>query len=260
VLKGKATAAGGRPEALIKKANEDTLAAINAKAEAKDFCLTGMHNGKVEKPLLAIETEEQGYRVDKTGDVANVVIWIEPEKNTYFNIDPKNPTWPDKVTVDQPHCAFMPHVSIVFAEYRGADSKDAKKTKMMPTGQKVFVANSAPVSHNTKWGNGSDIPGANPILDPGKPPYELDVTKASKDPIKLACNIHGWMEGYIWSLDTPYAAVTAEDGTYTIKGLPTGKFKIIAWHEKAGYLTSEKGDDIEIKDETPKDFAVAFPK
>jgi hypothetical protein len=265
VLKGKATAGGGRPDALIKKAEEERLSAINAKADAKDFCLTGMHEGKTAKPLTELEKEQQGYRVDAKGDVENVVVWIEPvdQKSTYFKIDPAKKTWPDKVTVDQPHCAFLPHVSILFPAYRDVDPKDPKKTKIVETGQKVEVINNAPVAHNTKWGNDGDISGGNQNLSPGQP-YPLEITKSSKDPVKLACNIHGWMDAYIWALDTPYAAKTGEDGTYEIKGLPTGKFKIFAWHEKADnghYLTSPKGDDIEIKDETTtKDFSVTFPK
>ena len=55
-------------------------------------------------------------------------------------------------------------------------------------------------------------------------------------PIRLNCSIHTWMEGYIWSLDTPYAAVSKEDGTFEIKGIPAGvEILVVTWHEASGF-------------------------
>jgi hypothetical protein len=51
-------------------------------------------------------------------------------------------------------------------------------------------------------------------------------------PVSLKCDIHTWMEGYLWVLETPYAAVTKEDGTYEIKGIPAGvELQLVVWHE-----------------------------
>jgi hypothetical protein len=148
------------------------------------------------------------------------------------------------VKIDQPHCAFSPHVSVAFPSYN-----DGKATRQ--SGQEVKVVNSAPINHNTKWGGTSKNTGGNPIIAPkGEVPLDL---KAENNPIPLTCSIHGWMNGYIWALDTPFAAVTDKDGNFEIKGVPAGaKLKILAWHEKAEYLGKGKGgEDIEVnKDET----------
>lgn len=60
-----------------------------------------------------------------------------------------------------------------------------------------------------------------------------------REPVRLHCNIHQWMTGYIWALDTPYAAVTKEDGSYEIKGVPAGMDLMLTfWHEQAGFFHS----------------------
>jgi hypothetical protein len=42
------------------------------------------------------------------------------------------------------------------------------------------------------------------------------------------------MRLYAHVLSNPYYAITGEDGTFTIKGLPPGTYTIEVWHEKLG--------------------------
>ena len=46
-------------------------------------------------------------------------------------------------------------------------------------------------------------------------------------------------------IDHPYAALSAENGTFEIKDLPVGKHEFKVWHEAGGLL--EKSKIIEIK-------------
>jgi plastocyanin len=48
----------------------------------------------------------------------------------------------------------------------------------------------------------------------------------------LLCKVHPEMEGYVVVLETPYFAVSNKDGSYTIKNVPAGTYKINIWHEK----------------------------
>jgi hypothetical protein len=48
----------------------------------------------------------------------------------------------------------------------------------------------------------------------------------------MLCNVHPEMEAHIVVLETPYYAVSAKDGSYTIKNVPAGKHTLRIWHEK----------------------------
>ena len=61
----------------------------------------------------------------------------------------------------------------------------------------------------------------------------------SEDPFKIKCDVHPWMGAYLGVFDHPYFAVTDDSGSYTISGLPAGKYVIEAWHEKLGSQTAD---------------------
>jgi hypothetical protein len=50
--------------------------------------------------------------------------------------------------------------------------------------------------------------------------------------IPVGCDVHPWMRAYISVLSNPFYAVTGEDGTFQIKGLPAGEYEIEAAHGK----------------------------
>src|SRR5690606_27478310 len=47
----------------------------------------------------------------------------------------------------------------------------------------------------------------------------------------LTCQVHGWMGAKLLVFEHPYFAVTQDDGTFEIKGLPPGEYEISTWHE-----------------------------
>ena len=49
-------------------------------------------------------------------------------------------------------------------------------------------------------------------------------------PVVLGCNIHDWMVGYIYVVDTPYFAKTDKTGSVRLDGLPTGGYQLRVWH------------------------------
>jgi len=48
--------------------------------------------------------------------------------------------------------------------------------------------------------------------------------------IALGCNIHDMMNGFIWVVDTPYAAQTDAGGMVVINGVPAGAVTLRLWH------------------------------
>ncbi|MFL5608859.1 MAG: carboxypeptidase-like regulatory domain-containing protein, partial [Gemmatimonadaceae bacterium] len=45
---------------------------------------------------------------------------------------------------------------------------------------------------------------------------------------------HPWPRAYIAVFDHPYYAVTKQDGSFSIDGVPPGKYTLVAWHERTG--------------------------
>jgi hypothetical protein len=205
---------------------------------------TACHSG-----ASADENLEQTWIVDPaTKGVKNAVIILNPPTGKFFKI-PEEQLKPQKDEVlHQPHCAFQPHVFVLFPKYYDKETNDLK-----PTGQKLVIVNDAVFAHNYNMIPGSD---ANTpkggTLNPGDK-SDLDKLVPDAKPLTFQCNIHNWMRAYGFVLEHPYAAVTGADGTFTIKNAPLGvPLQVVAWHEGVGYLkggedgTAEtlKGDQV----------------
>jgi hypothetical protein len=166
----------------------------------------------------------------KTRGVANVVVWLKLPKGTYFPIPDRLKVRKEEIIVDQPHCAFIPHVSAYNPVYFDGD-------KEVATGQKLIIKNSAVVPHNiratgsAKYGN----EGFNKTL-PAKTEFSTKFNP-QPTPINLNCDLHTWMTGKLFVFDHPYYAITKADGTFEIPVVPAGAEVILmGWHEEKGYV------------------------
>jgi len=182
----------------------------------KNVCLAGADT----------EKQKQEWIVGGGNGVANVVVWLEAPEGKHFNVtkDLRDERVKAQPTIDQPHCAFVPHV---VAMYTGS--------KKEPSGQKLLVKNSSEVSHNTKI-EGSKLDGNagyNANIAPGKT-EEVDVKYQAK-PLQIACDKHTWMNASLVTFDQPYFAVTDKDGGFEIHNVPVGaKLTVRMWHESFG--------------------------
>jgi len=162
---------------------------------------------------------DESLVVGKNGGLANVLVYVRSRKP---KINPALTKKPEKMAeVDNKHCRFDPHVLALFVDHS------------------LLLKNSDPVAHNI---NIQPIGGVhlNPLMPSGQE-VKHKFTRAQRIPVPVQCNIHPWMKGYILPCRNPYFAVSAADGTFTIKGLPLGeKLEFQAWHEKVGYLQAPK--------------------
>jgi plastocyanin len=55
--------------------------------------------------------------------------------------------------------------------------------------------------------------------------------------VTLGCNIHDWMVGYVYVLDTPYFAETGADGTAHLGDLPAGTYAVRLWQPRINGAT-----------------------
>jgi hypothetical protein len=159
----------------------------------------------------------------KTKGVANVMVWVVDAKDPSKKI-PCKKKLPAIVELDQPCCAFIPRVVFITPD------------------QRLKVVNSAPIAHNIRIDGGAEGPSINPLMPPKTSHTLKDAIKPRLFPIPYSCSIHAWMRGYLFAVPSPYAAVTEIDakgkvaGGFSIEGLPPGKYKLMAWHEKSGFL------------------------
>lgn len=173
--------------------------------------------------------------VDPTSKgIANVAVYLRRKPS---KINPElEPAADVDVVYDQKGCRFIPHMAVIQA------------------GQKVRVLNDDAVAHNTR-GNPVRNQGFNFIVAPNdRMGVKVPMRAGESVPVQVGCDIHPWMRGWWLVVDHPYAAVTGEDGSFTIKGLPPGEHEFRVWQEKVGYLekslkvTVKAGEETEIAD------------
>ncbi len=66
-----------------------------------------------------------------------------------------------------------------------------------------------------------------------------DVNFSKSGLVKVYCNIHEAMVGYILILENPFFTKTDSSGNFTISDVPTGKYKVVAWHRYSSDTSSK---------------------
>lgn len=120
------------------------------------------------------------------------------------------------LVLDQVGCEYTPYIAAA------------------QTGQKITVQNSDPVLHNvhTTPKPGSANKEANKAQLPKGPSLDF-VFPAEEMHLRFKCDVHPWMFSYVSVFDHPYFAVTDKDGKFSMKGVPAGKYTLVANHRKA---------------------------
>jgi plastocyanin len=140
-------------------------------------------------------------------------------------------------SMDQKGCEYIPQILAV------------------QTGQKIAVKNSDPLMHNVH--TTPTAPG-NKEENKGQAAGAADLIftiPAAENFLRFKCDVHPWMFAWVTVVDHPYFAVTGADGSFTIKDVPPGKYKVVAMHRKGAPTGVEK--EIEIKaDGAIADFVV----
>jgi len=126
-----------------------------------------------------------------------------------------------KATVDQHGCKFAPHV-----------------TAMTPG--ELDLKNSDDILHNIHT-----YSTANPSINKAQPKFKKVMTEKFEKPeiIKLTCDVHSWMLGWVAVMPNPFFGVTDANGVTKIDNVPPGKYTVEAWHETLGKQTK----DVEVK-------------
>lgn len=110
-------------------------------------------------------------------------------------------------------CNFVPHVQVV------------------PVGSDLEIVSADPVLHATHG-----FLGKRTVFSVTLPNKGDRVTRPLKKAgiVRVECDAHGWMLGWIYAADNPYSAVTAQDGRFTIADVPPGAYTLVVWQEYLG--------------------------
>lgn len=169
-------------------------------------------------------TKSEALVVSKGKGIKNVVIHARV-RGAKVTLPEENPK------MDQVDCAYYPHVLVV------------------PVGATVDLVSSDPVAHNVH-----SHPQKNKVVNTliPKPGVVVPHTITKAEEIKFTCDIHAWMTGYIVAVPSNFYTVTgyknaenemissdayeksADTGKYTLKGVPAGTVRVVAWHEELG--------------------------
>jgi len=131
-----------------------------------------------------------------------------------------------KVVIDQKNCEFLPYATAVIQD------------------QKVEFKSSDPVNHNVHLSPFTNAP-FNTILAPGQSVEKSFVPERRVMP--LTCDIHPWMKGWLMVFDHPFFAVTGEDGSFEIKGVPAGTQNLVVWQAAVGYANQGLAKGMPVK-------------
>jgi len=69
--------------------------------------------------------------------------------------------------------------------------------------------------------------------------------------VKLGCNIHDWMIGYVYVTETPYFGKTAANGRVDLDQLPPGRYRVQVWHPRMEASEDETIKRLDVEEATP---------
>ena len=139
-------------------------------------------------------------------------------------------------------------------EFLNINCQFSPRMMSVVVGQKIKIINKDDTGHNTHTFPLNNLnPGFNSLIPKGTP-KEYQYNAKEILPVKVVCDIHGWMLAYHMPLDHEFFAVTDKDGNFEIKNLPAGNHEFVVWHERSGYLnrrlrvTIKGGETNDLKD------------
>ena len=176
--------------------------------------------GKEKTPEELVLSPQAGIR--------NAVVWLD-----------KPPTvataeaLPSTISMDQRECMFTPRVVLV------------------PAGGKVDFLNSDRLLHNLH-----STPSANAAFNRTQPKGRtITISFSHPEIIRVTCDLHSWMRGWVVVADHPFYAMTNGAGEFELRGLPPGRYTLKAWQERLGTISR----DVAVGDQDPTPVTLEMP-
>jgi plastocyanin len=158
-------------------------------------------------PVAAGTVQGRVAVVEKNGrlakDLGEAVVWVE---------GPKTQARPTGATVTMKSKTFVPRVTVV------------------SVGASVEFPNQDAIFHNV-----FSVSGENRFdLDLYKKPKSASKRFEHPGIVRIYCNIHPQMSGFVLVRDNPFWARVSADGSFSIADVPAGTWVLKGWHERSG--------------------------
>jgi plastocyanin len=161
----------------------------------------------IDQYVCGTEKDPGDLLVSPRKELRNAVVWLETS--------PPGGAMPGpaaKIEMDQNGCVFIPRIVIV------------------PAGGTVDFLNSDRLLHNIHA-----TPKLNVSFNRTQPKNRtIPVTFAKPEIVRINCDLHSWMVGWVVVSAHPYYAITGADGQFSFDNLPPGQYRLNIWHELLG--------------------------
>ncbi len=183
----------------------------------------------IDQYLCGKEKEAADLILSSTNGIQNVVVSLQG-----VPASAKAPLSTEPPKMDQKRCVFVPRVVIV------------------PVGGSVEFLNSDRLLHNVR-GGGKENPPFNRAQ-----PHARTISIAFRNPevLRVDCDLHSWMRGWIVVAEHPFYTVTNEEGEFVFENVPPGKYKLQAWQETLGTVSQ----DVTVAGDGPQNITVRMDK
>ena len=164
-------------------------------------CLSAGGAGKTDESVVV-----------ENGALQNVFVYVKDGLGDLAFPIPSTP-----VVLDQVGCVYVPHVVGI------------------QVGQPLEIRTSDATLHNVHAQGDS-----NQEFNMGMPIKGMTHThtfSTQEVMVPFKCDVHGWMRAWVGAVNHPFHAVSAGNGSFSLKGLPPGTYTVEAWHETLGTQT-----------------------
>jgi plastocyanin len=166
----------------------------------------------IDQYVCGKEKSAEDLVLSPQGGIRNAVVWLENPPPAPTAAAP-----PPVTAVDQKECVFTPRVVVVAA------------------GGRIDFLNSDRLLHNLH-----STPKANPPFNRAQPKGRtIPITFPHPEIIRVSCDLHSWMRGWVVVAEHPFYAVTDADGRFALPGLPPGRYTVRVWQERLGTISRE---------------------
>jgi hypothetical protein len=154
----------------------------------------------IDQKVCGNELPDEAIVVDAQGRLANAVVILTGVKRAA----------PAEAMVTNEKCRFLPRVQLA-----------APKTTVKTTSKDAVL-------HTTN----AQLENGRTLFNVALPIPGITVTKviAAAGNVRLSCNTHPWMRGWMVVTDQA-AAISGADGRFTIDNVPPGTYELRVWHE-----------------------------